>query len=390
MSRWPTSKLGELCVIRAGGTPSRSNSAYFGGSIPWVKIGDLKQGVITTTEERLTEAGLDNCSAHVLPVGTILISIFATIGRCAILGIDAATNQAIAGLTPQDRTSLCGEYLRFFLESVEPKLRSQARGVAQPNINKRILTNLDIPVPPIQEQRRIVDILNRAAGIRRLRLEAQEKARQLKRALFIEMFGNPAPNEKKWPLVTVGDVLHVCDYGTSTKAKEEPEGIPILRMGNVTTSGELVLDDLKYVELTPTDYEKYRLEYGDLLFNRTNSKDLVGKTGIWDDRFDAVAASYFIRLRVDHTRANPWFLWAFLNTTYMKRRLFETARGAIGQSNINAKELADFQIYSPPLPMQNAFAERLAEIQAMIAQQERAAETAKTLSCSLKANLLAA
>jgi hypothetical protein len=97
---------------------------------------------------------------------------------------------------------------------------------------------------------------------------------------------------------------------------------------------------------------------GDLLFNRTNSKELVGKTGLWDGRFDAVAASYFIRLRVNRERIVPAYLWAFFNTSHMKRVLFQTARGAIGQANINAKELRAFPVAAPPLPLQTAFAQQ--------------------------------
>jgi hypothetical protein len=160
-------------------------------------------------------------------------------------------------------------------------------------------------------------------------------------------------------------------------AKTPPQGVTIARD----------LTDLKYAPLTEADHEKYQLVRGDILFNRTNSKELVGKTGIWDGRMDAVAASYFIRLRVVSERTDPWFLWAFFNTRHMKQRLFETARGAIGQSNINAKEVRAFSVPEPPLQLQHAFAERVSDLQSIIAQQDRMATASEQMADALMAKV---
>jgi type I restriction enzyme S subunit len=264
------------------------------------------------------------------------------------------------------------EWLFYFVR--QPAFRSEAKrnftGTAgQQRVPTTFLSSTVIPVPPIPEQRRIVDLLSRAKGIVRLRREAEKKASELIPAIFLDMFGGPATNPKGWPVAAVGDVIDAADYGSSTKATSEGEGLPLIRMGNVSYAGNLDLDDLKFVSLPPAEVARYSLRDGDILFNRTNSKELVGKTGLWDGRREAIAASYFIRLRVKAEAVVPHYLWAFMNCTHMKRVLFDTARGAIGQANINSKELKVFRVPVPPLALQRVFASRCMDVIDLSAQQ---------------------
>ena len=212
----------------------------------------------------------------------------------------------------------------------------------------KITLSLPIFLPPLDEQRRIVGILDRAAKIERLRTQVAHRLREIIPALFVRMFGDPVENPMRWKVHALGDFCTLTQYGTSRKANDRSEGVPVLRMGNITYRGDLDCTDLKCVTLSESEFRKYALRPGDILFNRTNSKELVGKTGIWDGRFEAVAASYFIRLRLDETRVMPNYVWAFLNSAAMKTRLFAMARGAIGQANINAKELRSLPLPVPP------------------------------------------
>jgi len=256
-------------------------------------------------------------------------------------------------------------------------LRAQPKSVAK----------IGIPLPPLDEQRRIVGLLDRAAEIRRRADAARAKARAIIPALFLDTFGDPATNPKGWPVVTVGDLLESAAYGTSQKANDRGEGIPMIRMGNVTTGGQLDTIDLKHIAISGPEREKVELLEGDLLFNRTNSKELVGKTGLWDGRFEAVAASYFIRLRVKCDLSSPSYLWAFFNTRYMKRALFDTARGAIGQANINAKELRAFRVAVPPFDLQEAFAEHVQRLEALARHLDAIAAKAETMAAGLSAEV---
>lgn len=156
---WEIKKLGDIAEISSGGTPSRSKKEYWeNGAIPWVKIKDIKEKFISNTEEFITEDGLKNSSAKLFKKGTLLYSIFATLGEVAILDIDATTNQAIAGINIKDNINSL--YLMYFLKSIKDEICSKGRGVAQNNLNLSILKQIEIPIPPLKEQERIVGILD--------------------------------------------------------------------------------------------------------------------------------------------------------------------------------------------------------------------------------------
>lgn len=151
---WEWIRLNDIASITSGGTPARTNSSFWNGNISWVKIGDIKNKYISTTEEKISEQGLNSSSAKVFPKGTILYTIFATIGTVGILNIDAATNQAVAGVTFFGEYSR--DYMYYVLIGLKDILVSKGKGMAQMNINLTILKNTPIPIPPIAEQKRIV------------------------------------------------------------------------------------------------------------------------------------------------------------------------------------------------------------------------------------------
>lgn len=156
---WPTGKLGEHLHTTSGGTPSRSKSEYFKGTIPWVKSGELASGTVVSAEEHVTEAAISDSSAKVMPKGTVLLAMYgATVGEVARLGIDAATNQAVCCLSPTE--DVTGAYLEGLLRSKKPELLRRAAGGAQPNISQTIVRDMEISLPPLSAQteyRRRVD-----------------------------------------------------------------------------------------------------------------------------------------------------------------------------------------------------------------------------------------
>jgi type I restriction enzyme S subunit len=382
---WPRKQLGDITNLKMGSTPSTAHDEYWlNGDVLWATPSDLGRGEIIRlrdTARKITTAGLNAKRMEPFPCGSILLSTTATIGNVAIADRPTYCNQQITAIQPHE--TVLSEYIAYYLIRSKADLMRLGGTSTATHINQKNLSTLSIPVPPIHEQRRIVDILSRAEGIVRLRREAQKKAAEIIPALFIDMFGDPATNPKGWPIVSVGDVISSADYGSSTKASDYGAGIPFIRMVNVDYGGYTDLANLKYVELSPEDTNKYSLLEGDILFNRTNSKELVGKTGFWDGSCEAVVASYFIRLRVKRDTLNPLYLWAFMNTRHMKRVLLDTARGAIGQSNINAKELKSFTIGLPKLDLQNDFEKSCLDLFGIKSQQSAATQKAEATFAAL-------
>lgn len=275
-------------------------------------------------------------------------------------------------------------YLYYFLRTDEMIALANSRtiGANLPRLSPAVLETFEVPLPPLAEQRRIAAILNQADALRAKRRTASGAFRALRLANFISLFGDPATNPREWPVRKIGELLDSASYGTSEKAG--PRGkFPVLRMNNITRSGEIDLSDLKYMDLAASDRERYLVRRGDVLFNRTNSADLVGKTALVNTDRPMAYAGYLIRLRVAKPNV-PEFLAAFLNTPYAKAKLRSMCKSIIGMANINAKEIQAMAIPSPPWQIQREFAARIAGIDCAATSQARALEELETLNISLQ------
>jgi type I restriction enzyme S subunit len=370
MKPWPTKPLGEVAQVAAGNPAPQRAEDFSEDGVPFVRMQDVgrfgRTTCLTNTKDRLSAAASPKFKRF--PAGSILVpksGASIRLNHRAILGVESHVVSHLAVIMPL--TTLNTRFAYYWLCGTD--LSGIAHDADLPSMKTSELAKLQIPVPPIPEQERIVTLLDEADELRKLHAQADHRTVSLIPALFHEMFGDPAINPKGWPLRSAGELMAICEYGTSQKANEEGRGVPVLRMGNVTTDGQLDLEELKTVELAEKESAKHMLQTGDVLFNRTNSRELVGKTGMWDGRFEAVAASYFIRIRCRSDIEHPQHFTTFMNLPFLKQRLAEMARGAIGQANINAQELKSIQVPVPPLPLQTEFAQRVTEIRELEAVQ---------------------
>ncbi len=379
--KWPEFNLSKLTrQFISGGTPSTKKQEYWSGDIPWITGADFFDGEVVIGRRYINKNAVNNSATHIVPVGSILMVTRTSVGKIAIAPVDIAISQDITGIVPRQVVNS-----KFLVSAIRQRMDiilAAQRGATIKGVTRGDIKQLSIPLPPLSEQRRIVEILDQADALRKKRFEADTKAARILPALFFKMFGDPATNPKGWNSGKFGDVIET-QYGTSTKANTNGDGLPVLRMNNIDSDGHLDIADLKYVVLSKKEQERYALIEGDILFNRTNSKELVGKTGLWQGDIEAVPASYLIRMRVDREQILPEFIWAYMNCPFIKQMLLNKARRAIGMANINAKELRSLPLILPAKEHQKAFVKKLDSVEQLRAQRKKNGEAINRLFATL-------
>ncbi|EFH6988146.1 restriction endonuclease subunit S [Escherichia coli] len=266
---WRYLKIEDFCSTGSGGTPSRSKPEYYeGGDIPWIKSGDLKDSKIYDANEYITAAGLENSSAKIVEKDSILIAMYgATVGRLAILGINAATNQAICNIRP-DTTIADIKYLYYFLKSKFSYFVENAVGGAQPNISQGLIKSLEVPLPSLDEQKRIADILDKVDAIRQKREQAIKLADDFLCATFLDMFGDPVENPKKLkkaPITELADVITGFAFKSNEYISDTPESVRLCRGAN-TLTGYLDWADTKFWPKNKLEkLDNYLIKAGDII-----------------------------------------------------------------------------------------------------------------------------
>lgn len=345
-------KLGDVCTIQSGGTPSRTKPDYWeNGQIPWVKISDIKSKYVDKTEECITKLGLKNSSAKIFPSGTILYTIFATLGETCVLNIDATTNQAIAGIAIKDN-NIISDYLYYYLLSRKNSVQTMGRGVAQNNINLKMLKDFEIPLPPLDEQRRIAAVLDKVSDMIAKRREQLDKLDELVKARFVEMFGDETETGR-WPSCTIADIADVC-VGVVIKPTQyyTNNGIPAFRSLNI---GEMCVKDDEWVYFTKEGHQKNQksiVRQNDVLVVRSGAP---GTACVVTEQYDGYNAVDIIIAHPDNTKINSTFLAEFTNMPHGKNQIRERTGGA-AQQHFNVSGYKALHLIMPPMCQQEEFA----------------------------------
>ncbi|MHA1205341.1 MAG: restriction endonuclease subunit S [Candidatus Heimdallarchaeaceae archaeon] len=343
---WSIKEIKDLGKVITGSTPSTKNKKYYGGSYMFVRPADITDTkYVKKTEIYLTEDGLK--VSRVLPKNTVLVGCIGTIGKTAMTKVErCSTNQQINAIIPN--STINPHFLYYSIKFNAKRLKSLAGGVTVPIINKSNFQKFRIPVPPLSEQYNIAYILSTVQEAIEKTDAVIKATKELKKSLMKHLFTyGPVPITEKeqvklketeiglvpeeWEIVELNKVLEFTQYGLSDRAQKEGT-YPILRMNNLN-DGDIDIRDLKYLELDEDTYKKFKVNKGDLLFNRTNSIDLVGKTSVFNIDLECVFASYLIRLKVDKKQVIPEFLNYYLNVSSTQLRLKALATRGVSQSN---------------------------------------------------------
>ena len=273
----------------------------------------------------------------------------AGIGRTMLLPEKSSVIGTMQYLIPKN--CIESEYLYYVVKYMH--LEKYFSGATIPHIYFRDYKTEEFNLHDKTEKREIVYTLKRIEAIISNRQEQLTKLDELVKARFVEMFGTYPDNPFGWNTGKIQDVVSNVRYGSSRPAVEGGK-YPYLRMNNITYAGELDLTDTKRIDVPDSELDKCTVQRGDVLFNRTNSKELVGKTCVYNRDDMMVLAGFVIRVRVNE-RILPEFLVAFLNTDFSKQMLLGMCKTAIGQANINAKEMQNIGLYIPPIALQEQF-----------------------------------
>lgn len=395
---WCWTRMQEIAQWGSGGTPSRKVSEYYNGDISWVKTGELNDDYIFETEEHITQEAISHSSAKIYPTDTVVIAMYgATIGKVGILGIPAATNQACACAIVKPSTDY--KYLFYYAQSQKDDFIKKGKGGAQPNISQEIIKFHQFPLPPLAEQHRIVD---RIESLFAKLDEAKEKAQAVvdsfetrKAAILHKAFTGELTAKwreehgvkiESWEKKSVGELCISLKYGTAKKS-DASGNVVVLRMGNLQ-QGEIDWSDLAYSN-DPDDIERYKLFPGDVLFNRTNSAALVGKTAIYRGEHPAIYAGYLIKLDYDHDKIIGDYLNYALNTLDAKKYCNSVKTDGVNQSNINAKKIGAYSFNVPSIPEQEKIVSVTQKLLSKEQQTKEAAEIVLDQIDLMKKSILA-
>jgi len=380
---WSRAKLGDLCRTTSGGTPSRRKPEYFIGSIPWVKSGELNDGLVTSTEECISNEAVEKSNAKVFPQGTLLIAMYgATVGKVGILGKEAATNQAVCAVFPPPQ--LDTDFLFWFLKSIRSDLVDISAGGAQPNISQKIVRDIDIPLPypddPVRslaEQQRIVARIEALfAELReahRLHEEVVADTGRLMEAVLAEVF-NPDVTST-WPYE---DPLgQLVDITASLVDPTLPEyrDLPHIH-GQVVEEGTGRLLEYHSAAEDGMRSNKYLFRPGSVVYSKI--RPYLRKVTLVDFQGLCSADMYPIEVKKIDALIPEFLMWALLSPNFTDYANSVSGRARIPK--INRPQLFAYHLPYPDVDTQKAIAHHLKSTQAEVTEMQKAqAEAAELL-----------
>lgn len=369
---WRDLTLADVARWSSGGTPKAGTTEYYGGDIPWAVIGDLNNGVVTSTASTITEAGLSSSSAKVVPTGTLLVAMYGSIGKLGIAGIPMATNQAIACAVPN--SDIDTQYLFHYLKSQREDLLHAGKGGAQQNISQTVLKTWPIPVPPLDEQRRLAiwldeidvrraSIADRVSAARTIvdRLRAAVLAAACSGRLTADWRedDSPAAPPPSWSRVALGDLVASIRGGSTEVPRDDPSPFPILRSSSVRP---FTVDyaDVRYLSVEQSGRADNFITNGDLLVTRlSGSLEFVGNAARVQG-VDELSVQYpdrLFRLRLADA-GHAEYLEIFMASQETRRQVAAATRSAAGHQRISISDLRAFEVNLPPLAEQQEIVRR--------------------------------
>ena len=379
MSVFPTKSLSSVCDISMGQAPKGDSYNTTRRGYPLIAgAGDF--GELTPSPKQYTDA-----PTKLSRPGDLILCIRATIGDRNWSDTEYCLGRGVAGLRSKDG-ALIQTYLGHWLDHAVPVLRARGRGATFLQVSKGDIASLQIPLPPLAEQKRIARILDAADALRAKRREALAQLDTLIQSTFLDMFGDPVTNPMGWEVTTVSRIGSIQGgLQVTSKRRSLPIERPYLRVANVFR-GFLELDEIKTIRLTESELLRTSLDYEDILIVEGHgNKAEIGRCARWDGSIDqCVHQNHLIRLRCDRSKASPIYVENFINSPGGRRSLIGTSRTTSGLNTISVSKVGGSEMQLPSLDLQHHFAAIVESIERQKASQRAHLAELDTLFASLQ------
>ena len=412
-SLWEWTTLGQIGIWQSGGTPSRSNKSYYGGNIPWLKTGDLNDGLITDIPESITEEAVMNSSAKLNPAGSVLIAMYgATIGKLGILTFPATTNQACCACIQYD--AVIQDYMFYFLLSQRNEFIAKGGGGAQPNISKEIIISTEIPIPPLAEQERIVHEIKHWISLIDLidqgKIDLQTTIKQAKsKILDLAIHGKLVPQDPNdepasellkrinpkseitcdngqygkipqgWCICKLRDLCSFLSRGKSPKYSDDDRTYPVFAQKCNLKDGGISLEQARFLDPSTINKwnEVYKLQTGDVLVNSTGT-GTVGRTRLFNTNYlgnypFVVPDSHVSVIRVLKSIC-PQYIYAYISSASIQQYMEDNLAGSTNQKELYIGVLENMKIFLPPLTEQHRIVSKIEELFSSLDNIQKALE----------------
>ena len=358
---WEYKKLGDVCTVVGGSTPKTNIPEYWGGGNYWVTPAELTgDKYIESTERTITDEAVAKTNLTLLPVGTVLLSSRAPIGKVCITRSPMYCNQGFKNIVCSK--CLYNEYVYWWLKGKTDYLNSLGVGATFKEISKRAVEQIVIPVPPLSEQSRIVAELDLLTGIIDKQNAQLKELDNLAQAIFYDMFGDPIENPKRWKVKNIGDIadvkigpfgslLHASDYVNGGHPVINPVH---LKAGKIVAEDDFTVNDDMYAQMM-----SYVLHKNDIVFGRRGDIGRCALVTQEQDGYLCGTGSLFVRFNI---QVQPLFSVATLMHKSITDFLLKKAKGAT-MLNINCGIVEDIPFILPPLALQQSFAEKIQSIE---------------------------
>lgn len=348
----------KLCNIEIGKTPSRSEATFWGTGVNWVSIRDMKEKYIFDTNEEITTKAISKTGIKLVPKNTVIMSFKLSVGKVAITGKDMYTNEAVAAFHVIDDNKLHNEYLYYALQTLRLSENTD-RSVMGLTLNKQKLKQLSIPLPSLEIQKKIVEVLDKAQALIDVRKEQNRLMDELSKSVFYEMFSDYEKYPQK-SIASVCSAIYDCPHSTP-RYSDSKTSFRCLRTSNLG-NGYIDWDNLAYVdENTYNERNKrYIPNVGDVVYSREGA--ILGIAALVNEVKPMCLGQRLMIFTLDNKLVNSIFFWMILNSQMIRRQV-ELNIGGAAAPRINIKDIKKFEIFLPPIDIQNEFAEKISKIE---------------------------